>query len=103
MRGIDPEYRQFLGKKGELFQRENECPVVRVALDVRIKLRRKEIAANHVALELGHIHAVGGESAECLVKRGRNVSHPKYKGRDDLAIARPGPFFLARQYDEARR
>src|SRR5262245_42429413 len=53
--GIDPEHRQLLGKERQFFKRENQRPVVGMTLNVRVKLRGEEVAADHVAFELGHV------------------------------------------------
>src|SRR5258708_39855750 len=71
MRRIDAEDGQFLGEEGEFLKREHQRAVVGMALDVGIELRGEEIATDHVALELGHVDAVGGEAAQRLVERGR--------------------------------
>src|SRR6266545_3862535 len=71
MRRIDAEDLQLLGEEGELLERQRERALVGVAFDVRIELRREEIAFDHVALELGHVDAVRREAAESLVERGR--------------------------------
>src|SRR5712692_3160040 len=83
MRRIDPEDLQLLGEERQLLERERA--VVRMAFDVGIELRREEIALDHVALELGHVDAVGGEAAERLVERGRHVAHPEQERGDDGA------------------
>ena len=102
MCGIDAQHRQFLGEEGKFFKREHERTIVWMSLDVRIELRGEEIAANHIAFEFGHVHAVGSEPSERLVERSRHVTHPEHKGRNDLALTWMRPFFLSRQHDEAR-
>src|SRR5713226_6294541 len=77
MRRIDPEDLELLGEERQLLERERERAVVRMAFDVGIELRGEEIALDHIALELGHVDAVGGETAERLVERGRHVAHPE--------------------------
>src|SRR5947209_18690943 len=67
MRRIDPEDLQLLGEERQLLERQRERAVVWMAFDVGIELRGEEIALDHVALELGHVDAVGGEAAERLV------------------------------------
>src|SRR5579875_555308 len=74
-----------------------------MTFDVGIELRRKEIATEHVAFELGHIDAVGRETAERLVEGGWHVAHAEYESRDDLAVVGLRPSLLAREHDEARR
>src|SRR5215831_10604345 len=85
MRGVDAEDLHLAGEEAELVERELYRPVLRMALDVGVELCRRETAAQHVALELGHVDAVGGEAAERLVKRRRHVPYPKHEGRDDQA------------------
>src|SRR4051794_9025409 len=60
---IDAEDRQLLGEKRQLLQREHQPAVVGMTFDVGIELRGEEIALDHVAFELGHVDAVGGETA----------------------------------------
>src|SRR5476651_2372327 len=101
MRWIDTDDFQHLGEEGEFLQRERQAAVVRMALDVDIELGREKTPLDHVALELGHIDAVGGETAERLVERGRHVAHPEQESGDDLAFAVACPFFLTREHNEA--
>src|ERR1700675_421245 len=68
MRRIDPEDLELLGEERQLLECERERAVVGMALDVGVELRGEEIALDHVALELGHVDAVGGETAEPLVE-----------------------------------
>src|SRR5215469_769613 len=103
MRRVDTQYRQFLGEEGKLFQRKHERSIVRMALNVRVELRGEEVAADHIAFELRHIHAVGRKAAERFVKCGRHIPDSVHKGRNDFASARLCPFFLSRQDDETRR
>ena len=79
MRGIDAEDLQLVGKEREFLEREHQAAVVGVALDVGVELRGEEIAFDHVAFELGHVDAVGGEPAERLVERGRHVAHAEHE------------------------
>src|SRR5262249_31216135 len=67
VRGIDAEHLQLLGKERQLFEGERESAVVGVAFDVDVELRGEEIALDHVAFQLGHVDAVGGKAAQCLV------------------------------------
>src|SRR5436190_10764543 len=101
MRRIDAEDRQLLGEERQLLQREHEAAVVGMAFDVGIELRGEEIALDHIAFELGHVDAVGGESAHGLVKRRRHVLDSEHEGGDDLALVARRPLLLARQHDEA--
>ena len=68
MRWINTEHRQFLGEEGKLLEREDQRAIVGMPLDVGVKLRRKEVAADHVAFELRHVDAVGGKAAKRLVE-----------------------------------
>src|SRR6188508_1312035 len=101
VRRIDAENRQLLGEERKFLEREDEPAVVGMAFDVGIELRGEEIALDHVALELGHVDAVGGKAAHGLVERGRHVLHPEHEGRDHLALAARRPLLFARQHDEA--
>jgi len=47
-------------------ERQPDRPVIGMAVDLGVELGDDEIARN-VTLELGHVDAVGGESAERLV------------------------------------
>src|SRR5690348_15913008 len=64
-------------EEAELVERQPHRSVVGMPLDIGIELRRREASAEHVALELGHVDAVGGEAAQCLVERRRHVAHAK--------------------------
>src|SRR6516164_8668890 len=100
---IDAKYLQRFRLRHEfqLFQRQFERALFRMALDIDVKLRRREAAIDHIAFQLGHVNAVGGEPAEGLVQRRRNVAHLKDKSSDDALFPAARPFWLARQYDEA--
>jgi hypothetical protein len=76
--------------------------VLGMPVDIGIELRRKELAVDHVAFQLGHVDAVGGKAAERLVERGGQIAHPKDKSGDQRARALLGPVRLARQHHEAR-
>src|SRR5499426_4188192 len=102
VRRVDAEDLEVAGKEGELLERQLEAGVLRVALDVGVELRGEEIALDHVALELRHVDAVGGEAAERLVERGRDVAHLEHERRDDEPVAGVDELVLARQHDEAR-
>src|SRR5262249_14473034 len=71
--GIDPEDPHLAREEAQLLEGEAERPAFRMALDVGIELGGGEAAAEHVALELRHVDAVGGEAAERLVERRRHV------------------------------
>src|SRR5262252_6336807 len=101
--GVNAKYLQRfrLRHEFELFQRQFERTLFRVALDIDVKLRRGEAAIDHIAFQLGHVDAVGGEPAQRLVQRRGNVAYLKDKSGDDTLFLAARPFWLARQYDEA--
>src|ERR1700689_2545861 len=66
MRGVHAQNTHFAGKELELLQRPCERRVFWVPVDIGEELGRGELAAFHVALEFGHIHAVGSEPAKRL-------------------------------------
>src|SRR5580704_12359244 len=80
VRRVDAEDAQFLGEEVQLLEREGKPAVVGMPIDIGIELGGEETALDHVALELGHVDAVGGEPAERLVERGGHVAHLKQKG-----------------------
>src|SRR5437899_3850658 len=86
--GTDPDDAEFAREEFQLLQCKREAAVVGMAVDVGVKLRSEEIAVDHVALELGHVDAVGGEPAERLVERGGQVAHPENKSRDQRSRSR---------------
>ncbi len=88
-RGVDAEDAQVVGEEGEFLQRELQRAVVGVAFDVGVELGGGEGAVELVALQLGHVDAVGGEAAHRLVERGRHVAHAEDEGGDDRARCRP--------------
>ena len=59
-------------------------------------------ATDHVALQLGHVDAVGREPAQRLVERGRQVAHVEDEARDDRAVAPRGLGEVAGEHDEPR-
>ena len=65
--------------------------VLGMAVDVGEELRRGELALDHVALQLGHVDAVGREAAERLVERGGHVAHAEDKGRHHRPVVRRRP------------
>ena len=81
MRRIRPQHAELAGEEPQLVEGAPHRVVVGVALDVGEELRRGELALDHVGLELGHVDAVGGEAAEPLVERRRQVLHPEHEGR----------------------
>jgi hypothetical protein len=62
--------------------------VLGVALDVGVELRRGERPADHVAFQLGHVHAVRGEPAHRLVERGGDVAHLEDEAGDHAVSPR---------------
>ena len=56
-----------------------------MAFDMGVKQRRRE-GAELVALQLGHVDAVGGEAAHRLVERGRHVADAEDEGRHHLDV-----------------
>ena len=104
MGGIDAEdlQRIRLREECQLFERELEAGVVGMALDIGIELGGRERAFQHVAFELGHVHAVGGEAAQRLVERRRNVAHLEHEGGEHRAVAARRPLVRPRQHHEAR-
>src|ERR1700719_356057 len=74
-----------------------------MALDVGIELGRRERPLQHVAFELGHVDAVGGEAAKRLVERGRDVAHLEHERCQYRPIIGRWPLGLTGKYDEARR
>src|SRR5262245_17980241 len=57
---IDAKDLDLAREEGEFLERERQWAILRVRLDIGIELGRREGAADHVALELGHVDAVGG-------------------------------------------
>jgi peptidoglycan hydrolase-like protein with peptidoglycan-binding domain len=77
--GKDAEDADLAGEEVELLQRQADVAVVGVALDLGVELGGVEAAADQVALQLGHVDAVGGEAAHRLVQRRRHVAHPEHE------------------------
>src|SRR6185437_17182311 len=100
LRGINANDAEFTREEFQFLQRKGEAAIVGMAVDVGVKLRREEFAVDHVAFQLGHVDAVGGEAAERLVERGGQVAHPENKRGDQRTGGLRGPLFLAGQYDE---
>src|SRR5271166_5337894 len=100
--GIDAQnlQRLRLRDEGELLKRQFERPVFWVALHIGIELGGGEIAVDHVAFQLGHVDAVGGEAAERLVERGRYVAHLEDESRHHQRFLAARPFRLTREDDE---
>src|SRR5579871_5834041 len=68
-RRIDAEHLDLAAEEPELLEREAHRALVGMAVGVGVELGGREMAADHVALELGQIDAVGREAAERLVER----------------------------------
>src|SRR3984957_15670156 len=85
MSGIDPEDLELAGYEIQLVQRQRQRARARMSLDVGVELGRGELAAHHVAFELGHVDAVGGEAAQRLIERRRHVAHVEDEGGDRQA------------------
>ena len=73
-----------------------------MAFNVGIEPRCSERAVDHVALELGHIDAVGGKATHRLVERGRHVTHAEDEGGLDRLAAALGCLGLPRHHKKAR-
>src|SRR5271155_4372882 len=94
MRGVDAEDSQRIRPRDEfqLLERKLERAVLWMALHIGVELRRREVAVDHVAFQLGHVDAVGGEAAQRLIERGRYVADAKRKSRDaETLVERRGP------------
>src|SRR5690625_968928 len=100
---VHAEDRDVGGEERELLERERERSVVGMRFDVGEELRREEQPADHVALQLGHVDTVGGESAERLVQRGRNVAYVENERRDGRTVALRYGAGLTAEDDEAGR
>src|SRR5450631_1722148 len=85
MRRIDAEDFQFLAKEGEFLQGTGKRRLFWVRLDIGQELGRGEFPFDHIAFELGHIDAIGGETAERLVKRRWHIADPENKTRHDFS------------------
>ena len=73
------------GVESQLLQRARHGRIVGMALDIGIELGGVERAAELIALQLGHVDAIGGEAAQRLVERGGDILHLEDKAGDDLA------------------
>src|SRR5688572_10091204 len=61
---VDAEHLHLGGEERQLVERPPDREVVRMPVDLGQELGGGELAADHVALELRHVDAVGGETAE---------------------------------------
>jgi hypothetical protein len=101
MGGVHAENTRFAGEELELLQRASERRVLGMCVDIGEELGGGELAAFHVALELGHIDTVGGEPAKRLIERGGHVAHAKDEGRHHRSFPRSCPAFIPGQHHEA--
>ena len=97
---VDAKQRHVGREIGQLLHREAHVFVVGVALDVGVELGRGKAAVHHVAFELGHVDAVGGETAHRLVKRGRDVADLEDEGGHHPGTAAPRQVGFARHHEE---
>src|SRR5215212_8309907 len=78
---IDAEDLDVGREELELLERAAQWRVLGMAVDLGEELRRGELAADHVALQLGHVDPVGREAPERLVERGRQVADVEDEAR----------------------
>src|SRR3974377_833392 len=78
--GINPEDLGLVREERSLLERQRQGPIFGMGFDIGVELGRREGTADHVAFELGHVDAVGGEPAQRLVECGRYVADAKQKG-----------------------
>src|SRR5215472_261414 len=67
---VDAEDLDLAREERELLERQGQGAVFGVCLDIGVELGCRERAADHVAFELGHVDAIGGEPAQGLVESG---------------------------------
>src|SRR6202034_3306200 len=98
VRWINTKYPQSIRLRDEfqLLKRQFEPAQLRVALHIRIELRRGKAAADHVTFELGHVDTVRGKSAQCFVQRSGYIAHLKYKSGHHPFFGAARPFRFAR-------
>src|SRR5438105_3714237 len=70
VRWVDAEHGEAAGEELNFFQRQANVALFGMAFDVGVELRRLERAAELIAFEFRHVHAVGGKAAERLVESG---------------------------------
>ena len=87
---IDAQHPHLGRKERQLLQRAPQTRLLGVAVHVAQELRGDEMAGEHVALQLGHVDAVGGEPAERLVQRRRHVPHAEHERRHQVRLRRIG-------------
>jgi hypothetical protein len=100
---IDAENFQLLAKESELLERADKRGLFGMGLDVGQKLRGGELAFDHIAFELGHINAIGGEAAERLIERRRHIAHPENKACHDGAGGGIRPLWAFRKHHKTGR
>src|SRR5262245_24669217 len=76
-RGIGTQDLELGGEERQLLQGTRHGRIVRMPLALRVEHGGEEAAIELIALELRHIHAIGGKAAHGLVERGRHVPHPE--------------------------
>jgi hypothetical protein len=89
------------GEIGQYLQGALHMSVLGVALDIGVELGGGEAAADHVAFQLGHVHAIGREASQSLVQSRRNVSDTEDEGGDHI-LGTAGQVGLARHHQKAR-
>src|SRR5215472_3298192 len=100
--GVDAEDLDLAREEGELLERKRQGAVLGMGLDIGVELRRRKGTADHVALELGHVDAIGGKPAQRLIERRRHIADAEQKGRHGRRAARRLPG-LTRQDQKAGR
>ena len=73
-----------------------------MSVDVAQELGGSELAAHHVAFQLGHVHPVGREPAQRFVKRRRYVPNSEYERGHEAGCGRLGRHGLFRHDVKAR-
>src|SRR4051794_39484961 len=63
---VDAEDLHVSGEEGQLLESPLQRQVLWMSVDLGEELGRGEVPADHVALQLGHVHAVGREATERL-------------------------------------
>src|ERR1700752_2263094 len=67
MGGVDPEDLDLARKERELLEGQRQRTVFGMGLEIGVELGRREGGSDHVALDLGHVDAVGGEPTQRFV------------------------------------
>ena len=84
MRRIDAQFFQMRGEEANFFQRAVHIAVRRMPLDLDIELGHGEAHIGDIAFQLHHIDAVGGETAQRLVKRSGHAADLEQQAGDRL-------------------